>query len=187
MSLTKNNRYHHSVSEAGNLQLRIITQYAEEMEDEYGIKEDVRGERYSDAVTTPDTAKMDGWDDKSQAIVDAITDKAIVADFTAECMPTLELLDMTQEALKSSGPIEVVLYDREVKDGERISIRRKTYIFDDGEQVSLKYHRSWIMPGDDYSKADVMSRALAGKLHSVEVIKAYKAKIAELEAVALVK
>jgi len=94
---------------------------------------------------------------------------------------------LAHKSIKTSGPIEVVLYDREVKDLERISIRRKTYIFDDGEQVSLKYHRSWIMPGDDYSGADVMSKALAKKLHSVEVIKAYKAKIAELEAVALVK
>ena len=178
MGLSKSTKFHHSVTEAGNLQLRIITQYVEEMEDEYGIKEDVRGERYSDAVTTPDTAKMDGWDDKSQAIVEAITDKAIVADFTAECMPTLELL--AHESIKTSGPIEVILYDREVKDGERISIRRKTYIFDDGEQVSLKYHRSWIMPGDDYSKADVMSRALAEKLHTAEVVAAYKMAMIEL-------
>ena len=32
------------------------------------------------------------------------------------------------------------------------------------------------------SGADVMSRALAKKLHTVEVIAAYKAKMAELEA-----
>ena len=38
------------------------------------------------------------------------------------------------------------------------------------------------MPGDDYSKADVMSRALAQKLHTVEVVAAYKAKMVELEA-----
>ena len=172
MPLTKNNCYHHSVTEAGNLQLRIITQYVEDGE--------VKSEIYSDPVAPSDTAKMDGWDDKSQAIVEAITDKAIVADFTAECMPTLELLDMTQEALKSSGPIEVVLYDRVPDDLERISIRRKTYIFDDGEQVSLKYHRSWIMPGDDYSKADVMSRALAKKLHTAEIVAAYKMAMIEL-------
>ena len=172
MSLTKNNYYHHSVTEAGNLQLRIVTQYVENGE--------VKREKYSDAVTPPDTTKMDGWDDKSKAIVEAITDKAVVADFTAECMPTLELL--AHESIKTSGPIEVVLYDREVKDLERISIRRKTYIFDDGEQVALKYHRSWIMPGDDYSKADVMSRALAKKLHTPEVVAAYVASQAEIEA-----
>ena len=38
------------------------------------------------------------------------------------------------------------------------------------------------MPGDDYSGADVMSRALAKKLHSIEVVAAYKAKQAEIEA-----
>ena len=167
-------KFHHSVTEAGNLQLRIITQYVEEGE--------VKSEKYSNPVAPADTTKMDGWDDKSKAIVDAITDTVVVADFTAECMPTLELL--AHESIKTSGPIEVVLYDREIKDGERISIRRKTYIFDDGEQVSLKYHRSWIMPGDDYSKADVMSRALAGKLHTTEVVTAYKTKQAEAENVA---
>ena len=172
MPLTKNNCYHHSVTEAGNLQLRIITQYVEDRE--------VKSEKYSDAMTPADTLKMDGWDDKSKAIVEAITDKAVVADFTAECMSTLELL--AHESIKTSGPIEVVLYDREVKDWERISIRKKIYIFDDGEQVSLKYHRSWIMPGDDYSWADVMSRALAEKLHTTEVVAAYVAKIAEIEA-----
>ena len=56
MALTKNNRYHHSVSEAGNLQLRIITQYVEEGE--------VKSEKYSDPVAPPDTLKMDGWDDR---------------------------------------------------------------------------------------------------------------------------
>ena len=170
--LTKSMKFHHSVTENGNLQLRIITQYVEDGE--------VKSEKYSDPVAPADTLKMDGWDDKSKAIVEAITDKAVVADFTAECMPTLELL--AHESIEESGPIEVVLYDREVKDWERISIRKKIYIFDDGEQVSLKYHRSWIMPGDDCSKADVMSRALAEKLHTTEVVAAYVAKIAEIEA-----
>ena len=163
-------KFHHSVTEAGNLQLRIITQYVEDGE--------VESEKYSDPVAPADTTKMDGWDDKSKAIVEAITDKSVVADFTAECIPTLELL--AHESIKTSGPIEVVLYDREVKDWERISIRKKIYIFDDGEQVSLKYHRSWIMPGDDYSGADVMSKALAKKLHSIEVVAAYKMAMIEL-------
>ena len=170
MVLSKSNKYHHSVTENGNLQLRIITQYVEDGE--------VKSEKYSDPVAPADTAKMDGWDDKSKAIVEAITDKVVVADFTAECMPTLELL--AHESIKTSGSIEVILYDREVKDGERISIRRKTYIFDDGEQVGLKYHRSWIMPGDDRSGADVMSRALAEKLHTTEVVAAYKMAMIEL-------
>ena len=169
--MIKLRRFHHSVSEAGKLQLRIITQYVENGE--------VKSEKYSDPVAPADALKMDGWDDKSKAIVEAITDKVVVADFCRECLPTLELL--AHESIETSGPIEVVLYDRVPDDLERISIRRKTYIFDDGEQVSLKYHRSWIMPGDDYSKADVMSRALAGRLHTVEVVAAYKAKMAEIK------
>ena len=38
------------------------------------------------------------------------------------------------------------------------------------------------MPGEDYSKADVMSRALAEKLHTTEVVAEYKASQAEIEA-----
>jgi len=43
-----------------------------------------------------------------------------------------------------------------------------------------KYHRSWIMPGDDPEGNDVISKAVAKKLHKPEVVIAYKAKMAEL-------
>ena len=43
-------------------------------------------------------------------------------------------------------------------------------------------NRSWIMPGDDASKADVMSKAVAEKLHTVAVVSAHNTKMAELAA-----
>jgi len=44
------------------------------------------------------------------------------------------------------------------------------------------------MPGDDTSKADAMTKALADKLHTVEVKAVYDAKMAELaEPIAVAK
>ena len=162
MSLTKNNRYYHSVSEAGSLQLRIITQYVEDGE--------VKSEKYSKPVTPPDTTKMDGWDDKSKDIVTAITDKDVLAEFAIE-----------KKEPTGTGLEEIVTYDRTLDDLGRISVRRITRIFDEGEEVSKKYHRSWIMPGDDPKDADVISKAVAAKLHTPEAIAAYTISQAEKE------
>lgn len=163
MALTKNEKYHHSITENGNLQLRIVTEYIKPGEPP--IK------TYSDPMTSADTKDMTGWDDKSKDIVTAITDEKVLADFAVEKITGDE----------PGNPHEVVTYDRTLDDLGRISIRRITRIFDDGKEVSKKYHRNWIMPGDDYTKADVMSKALAEKLHTPEVIVAYEAKMAELE------
>ena len=38
-----------------------------------------------------------------------------------------------------------------------------------------------IMPGDDATKADVMSKAVAEKLHTQAVVDAYNTKMSELE------
>ena len=161
--MQKQQAFHHSVSEAGNLQLRIITQYVEDGE--------VKSEKYSNPVAPADTTKMDGWDDKSRAIVEAITDKAVVADFAVE-----------KKEPTGIGIEEIVKYDRTLDDLGRISVRRITRIFDEGEEVSKKYHRSWIMPGQDPSGNDVISRAVAEKLHTPKVIATYNTKMAELEA-----
>ena len=65
----------------------------------------------------------------------------------------------------------------------RISVRRITRVYDEGVIVSKKYHRSWIMPGDDATKADVMSKAVAEKLHTQTVIDNYNTKMSELNSV----
>ena len=163
MNISKNTKFHHSVTENGNLQLRIITEY----QDDEGK---VLDKKYSDPMTPADTSKMDGWDDRSKAIVEAITDPDTRAEFESH-----------QQLLGPTGFQSLVTYDRIIDDLGRISIRKISRIFDEGEEVSKKYHRSWIMPGQDPAGNDVMSKAIAEKLHTTEVIAAYNAKMAEIK------
>jgi len=162
--MNKIQKRHHSITENGNLQLRIITEY---QDDEGKVLE----KKYSDPMTPADTKDMTGWDDKSKDIVTAITDSKVVEDFTAE-----------HKEPTGKGLEEIVTYDRTLGDLGRISVRRITRIFDDGEEVSKKYHRSWIMPGQDPTGNDVISKAVAEKIHTPEVIAEYDTKMAELEA-----
>ena len=161
--MIKQQKFHHSVTENGNLQLRIITEY----QDDTGK---VLDKNYSEPMTPSDVNDMTGWDNRSKEIVTATTNDKILADFKAEKQEPTEV-----------GLEEIVTYDRTLDDLGKIAVRRITRIFDEGKEVSKKYHRSWVMPGDDTSKADVISRALAEKIHTPEVIAAYKAKMTELK------
>ena len=157
--MQKQLKYHHSISENGNLQLRIITEY----QDNEG---NVLDQKYSDPYTPADTSKMDGFDDRSKDIVEAITDSKVRADFKTE-----------KQTKTGQGLEQIVSYDRIPDDLCRISVRRITRIFDEGKEVSKKYHRSWIMPGDETSKSDVISRAVANKIHTQAIINVYKAEM----------
>jgi len=169
--MIKHQKFHHSVTENGNLQLRIITEY----QDDEGK---VLDKKYSNPVTPADTKDMTGWDDRSKEIVEAITDPDVERDFNLEYKSNHYV---APDIDGNTGIQMTTDYDRTLDDLGRISVRRITRIFDEGEEVSKKYHRSWIMPGDDTSKADVISRAVADKLHTQDVINAYKAKMAEQE------
>ena len=162
--MKKNTKYHHSISENGNLQLRIVTEYQDD-------KGKVIDEKYSEPMAPADTSKMTDFDDRSRDIVTAITDKKVLSDFKVE-----------KKEPTGIGLEEIVTYDRTLDDIGRISVRRITRIFDNGEEVSKKYHRSWIMPGQDPTGHDVISKAVAKKLHTPAVIAAYNAKMSELEA-----
>jgi len=158
--MKKETKLHHSVTENGHLQVRIVTEY---VKDEKG-----QGKKYGKPMTPADTKDMADWDDRSKDIVAAIIEPQVLSDFAIE-----------KQEPTGVGIEEIVTYDRTLDDLMRISVRQITRIFDEGVEVSKKYHRSWIMPGDDPSKADVMSRALAKKLHTPEVVADYKAKRAE--------
>ena len=161
--LTKSQSWHHSVTEVGTIQVRMVTEYVKDGK--------VIDKKYGDPMTPTDTSNMTGWDQKSQDIVAAIIDKDVKTAFEAEHKtPTGVSIE------------EIVTYDRVVDDLGRISVRRITRIYDNGKEVSKEFHRSWIMPGQDASNADVISKALAGKLHTQAVIDAYNAKMAELAA-----
>ncbi len=158
--IKKQQRFHHSVTENGNIQVRIVTEYVKDGK--------IINRKYGDPMTPVDVNNMEGWDDRSKDIVAAITEEKVLADFAVE-----------KQEPTGVGLEEIVKYDRVLEENGKVTIRRITRIFDEGKEVSKKYHRSWIMPGDDPSDNDVMSRAVAEKLHTPEVIAAYQTKMAE--------
>jgi len=56
-----------------------------------------------------------------------------------------------------------------------VQVRTKTAIMEDGKQISSKFHRHVVAPGDDYSGEDTRVQAICVALHTAEVIAAYKA------------
>jgi hypothetical protein len=70
--------------------------------------------------------------------------------------------------------IEIV--DRiEVVESGCIQVRTKTGILEDGVEISSKFHRHIIAPGDDYSAEDARVKAICIAMHTPQVIAAYKA------------
>lgn len=159
--MEKQQSFHHSVTVDGNIQIRIITEYIKDGKSQ--------GESYGNPMTPSDTKNMAGWDDRSKDIVSAITDEGVLTAFKAE-----------KQEPTGNGIEEIIVYDREIKANGRIDIRQITRIFDEGKVVSKRYHRSWIFPGDNPDGNDAMSKALAVKLHTPEIIAAYKAEMEEV-------
>jgi len=158
--LSKQIAYKHGVSENGELQVYQIKKILKDGK----IVSEVKCTPYSPA----NMASMKGFDPRSIEIAEVLTPKV------------MSNLAVEQKQPTGVGLEEIITHDRMVDDLGRISVRRITRIYDNGKVISKKYHRSWIMPGDDFSKDDVVSKALAEKLHTPEVIAAYKAKMAEL-------
>ena len=55
-------------------------------------------------------------------------------------------------------------------------------ILEDGKEITSYQEGFSVKPGDDYSKEDLRTKDVAGKLHTPEVVAAYVASQAELEA-----
>jgi hypothetical protein len=55
-----------------------------------------------------------------------------------------------------------------------IQVRTKTAIMEDGKQISSKFHRHVVAPGDDYSGEAPRVQGICAALHTAEVIAAYK-------------
>ena len=66
----------------------------------------------------------------------------------------------------------------EVVENGCIQVRTKTAIKEDGVEISSKFHRHVVAPGDDYSAEDAKVQAIAAAVHTPEVIAAYEASIA---------
>jgi hypothetical protein len=63
----------------------------------------------------------------------------------------------------------------EVIENGCIQVRTKTAIKEDGVEISSKFHRHVVAPGDDYSAEDARVKAICAALHTPQVIAAYKA------------
>jgi hypothetical protein len=77
--------------------------------------------------------------------------------------------------------IEIV--DRiEVIENGCVQVRTKTAIKEDGVEISSKFHRHVVAPGDDFSKEDARVQAICAATHTAAVVSAYQAaqaKVAE--------
>jgi len=63
----------------------------------------------------------------------------------------------------------------EVVENGCIQVRTKTAIKEDGVEISSKFHRHIVAPGDDYSAEDARVKAICAAMHTPQVIAAYKA------------
>ena len=63
----------------------------------------------------------------------------------------------------------------EVVENGSLQVRTKTAIKEDGVEISSKFHRHVVAPGDDYSAEDAKVQAIAASIHTAEVIAAYVA------------
>jgi hypothetical protein len=194
--MQKIQKFHHSVTENGKLQVRLVTEYKD---DAGNILDKKYGDPYTPSVPTKDVeAEVDGetvitkvpltqeeaieqeieligglnltgWDQGSKDIVEAITVQKVKDDFEVE-----------KQEPTGIGLEEIITTDRVIDEDGKIAVRQITRIFNDGVEVSKKYHRFWIMPVDDPTNNDVISKAVAEKIHTVAVISAYETKQAAL-------
>lgn len=174
--MQKQIKYHHSVTENGNIQVRQVTEYTKSGK--------LPIQKFSNPMTPADTKDMTGWDNRSKDIVSAIIDPTVLSTFATEKSGIIIDGDTYThpDNITDVGIEETVSFDREIKPACEISVRRISRVFDEGIEISKKYHRSWIMPGDDPSTGDIMSKALSEKLHTPAIIATYKNKKAEQEA-----
>jgi hypothetical protein len=63
----------------------------------------------------------------------------------------------------------------EVVENGTLQVRTKTAIKEDGVEISSKFHRHVVVPGQDYSAEDAKVQAIAASIHTAEVIAAYQA------------
>ena len=56
-----------------------------------------------------------------------------------------------------------------------VQVRTKTVIKEDGVEISSKFHRHIVAPGDDYSAENARVQAICAATHTADVVAAYKA------------
>jgi hypothetical protein len=80
------------------------------------------------------------------------------------------------QARKESIMLEKIeIVDRiEVIESGVIQVRTKTAIKEDGVEISSKFHRHVVAPGDNYSNEDTRVQNVCAALHTSEVVEAYR-------------
>ena len=77
---------------------------------------------------------------------------------------------------------KVVLVDLiEAIENGCVQVRTKTAILEDGVEISSKFHRHVVAPGQDYSAEDAKVQAICAAIHTPEVIAAYEASQVPLD------
>lgn len=77
---------------------------------------------------------------------------------------------------------KVISVDRiEVIENGLIQVRTKTTIKEDGVEISSKFHRHVVAPGDDYSAEHARVKAICAATHTAAVVSAHKASVAQPE------
>jgi hypothetical protein len=70
---------------------------------------------------------------------------------------------------------KIVSVDRiEIIENGCIQVRTKTAIKENGVEISSKFHRHVVAPGDDYSKEDTRVQNVCAAMHTAQVIEAYR-------------
>lgn len=78
---------------------------------------------------------------------------------------------------------EIKIIDKiEVVENGTLQVREATRIMKDGEQIAQTYHRTSFAPGSDVSGQPVNVQAVASAVWTPEVVSAYQAEQARLEA-----
>lgn len=67
----------------------------------------------------------------------------------------------------------------EITENGNVQVRTKTAIVEDGQEISGRFHRHVVSPGDDYSNEDARVQSICAATHTPEVIAAYQASRAE--------
>lgn len=73
--------------------------------------------------------------------------------------------------------IEIVDHIEVVENG-CVQVRTKTTIKEDGVEISSRFHRHIVAPGEDYSNENARVQAICAATHTADVIAAYQAAIA---------
>ena len=69
----------------------------------------------------------------------------------------------------------------EVVENGVVQVRTKTAILENGVEISSKFHRHVVVPGDDYSKEDAKVQAICKATHTKDVVDAYKTSQVSLD------